>query len=94
MSRARARDLAETLRIRQDVTRVLAETSYDALEAQSAQRIYLLTGERQYLATADSRLSAARKRLKELQHAWTALPQRKCACSKRRNPICVSQRSK
>jgi signal transduction histidine kinase len=66
-SRAEARDLADLLRARQDVMRLLAETGYQALEAQNAQRGFLLTGENQYLGPMESGLAETRGLLEQLQ---------------------------
>ncbi len=52
--RAETRNFAETLRARQDTMRVLAESIYKALEAESAQRGFLLTGEAKYLAPMET----------------------------------------
>lgn len=52
--RAETRNFAETLRARQDTMRVLAESIYKALEAESAQRGFLLTGEATYLAPMEA----------------------------------------
>lgn len=52
--RAETRNFAETLRARQDTMRVLAESIYKALEAESAQRGFLLTGEAKYLAPMEA----------------------------------------
>ena len=54
------RQLADTLRERQDVMRVLAEISYNALEAESAQRGFLLTGETKYLTPLEAGIADAR----------------------------------
>lgn len=48
MRRSETRQLAVTLRERQDLMRLLAETIYVALESESAQRGFLLTGEEKY----------------------------------------------
>lgn len=65
--------LAELLRERQDVIRLLAETTYKALEAESAQRGFLLTGEAKYLEPLDSGLQGARERLGELMDHYQRL---------------------
>ncbi len=40
------------MRDRQDIIRLLAEAAYKAMEAESAQRGFLLTGEEKYLHAA------------------------------------------
>jgi signal transduction histidine kinase len=64
--RNQTRELADVLRERQDVIRLLTETTYKAMEAESAQRGFLLTGEAKYLAPLDSGLADTRGRLDEL----------------------------
>jgi signal transduction histidine kinase len=64
--RTQAGRLAATLRERQDVIRVLTEAGYRAMEAESAQRGFLLTGEQKYLTPLESGLAEARSRLDEL----------------------------
>jgi signal transduction histidine kinase len=71
--RNQTRDLAELLRERQDVIRLLAETTYKALEAESAQRGFLLTGEAKYLEPLDSGLMEARERLGDLMDRYQRL---------------------
>jgi signal transduction histidine kinase len=63
--RYETRQLADTLRERQDVMRVLAEIIYKALEAESAQRGFLLTGEAKYLTPLDAGIEDARAGLDE-----------------------------
>ena len=46
--RGYTRDLSEVIRDRQDRLRAIAELTYASMDAESAQRGYLLTGERQY----------------------------------------------
>jgi signal transduction histidine kinase len=55
------RDLSELIRDRQDLMREVAELIYACIEAESAQRGYLLTGERQYLDPYDDSLTAAQR---------------------------------
>ena len=55
--RAETRELAVTLRERQDVMRVLAESIYETLEAESAQRGFLLTGDPKYVTPLEGRLA-------------------------------------
>lgn len=64
--RAQTRELDDTLRVRQDAMRLLGETIYRTLEAESAQRGYLLTGEDQYLLPLDASIDGARIMLDEL----------------------------
>jgi len=71
--RDQTRALADTLRERQDVIRMLAETTYKALEAESAQRGFLLTGEAKYLEPLESGLMGARERLGDLIHSYQRL---------------------
>jgi signal transduction histidine kinase len=71
--RNQTRELADLLRERQDVIRLLAETTYKALEAESAQRGFLLTGEAKYLAPLDSGLADTRERLGELMLRYQKL---------------------
>ncbi len=58
MRRSRALNLTEELRQRQDITRLLVEASYKAMEAESAQRGFLLTGEEQYLPPLETGITA------------------------------------
>lgn len=71
--RAQAADQTQQLRERQEVMRLLAETVYRALEAESAQRGFLLTGEEKYLPPLESGLSATRTRLLELEARYRDL---------------------
>lgn len=71
--RAQTRQLAETLRDRQEVLRLMAETIYRAMEAESAQRGFLLTGEAKYLPPLESGLSAALANLDELELRFARL---------------------
>jgi signal transduction histidine kinase len=57
--RAETRHFAETLRERQETMRVLAESIYKGLEAESAQRGFLLTGEARYLAPMEAGIAAS-----------------------------------
>jgi signal transduction histidine kinase len=63
------RDLSEVIRDRQDLMREVAELIYACIEAESAQRGYLLTGERQYLEPYDDGRVTA-------QQLVVSLPQR------------------
>ena len=71
--RAETRELAVTLRERQDVMRVLAESIYETLEAESAQRGFLLTGDPKYVTPLEGRLAAGRDRLRQLIDRYPAL---------------------
>lgn len=71
--RAQAAELAEELRDRQAVMRVIAETVYGALEAESAQRGFLLTGEEQYLPPLEAGLAMTQNRLRDLEVRLGAL---------------------
>jgi signal transduction histidine kinase len=71
--RAQARQLVEVMRDRQEAMRLLAETNYKTLEAESAQRGYMLTGEDLYLQPMESGLDGARGRLNELAALYSRL---------------------
>lgn len=71
--RAQTRELDDELRIRQDVIRLLTETANQSLEAESAQRGFLLTGESQYLAPMEAGLAEAHARLDELVTIYRTL---------------------
>jgi signal transduction histidine kinase len=71
--REQALDLSQTLRDRQDVIRLLTEAAYKSIEAESAQRGFLLTGEEQYLKPLESALTAARGLLLDLRGRYTML---------------------
>lgn len=64
--RAQTRQLDDVLRDRQEVLRLIGETISSTLEAESAQRGFLLTGESQYLAPMDAGLADAQTYLDEL----------------------------
>jgi signal transduction histidine kinase len=64
--RSQALELVDVLRERQEVMRLAAESIYKTLEAESAQRGYMLTGEALYLEPMEAGLNDARARLKEL----------------------------
>jgi len=65
--RVQAAELARELRDRQAVMRVIAETVYGAMEAESAQRGFLLTGEEQYLPPLEAGLAMTQNRLRDLE---------------------------
>ncbi len=67
--REQARQLTETLRERQDVMRLLTEAGYRAMEAESAQRGFLLTGEEKYLPPLEAGLAETSALLTQL-HAF------------------------
>lgn len=71
--RAQARDLSIVLRERQDVIALIAETVYKALEAESAQRGFLLTADEKYSLPMESGLAGARARLDELGFRYQSL---------------------
>lgn len=73
MRRAQTRELDDQLRQRQDVLRLLGEVSYKSLEAESAQRGFLVTREEEYLAPMNAGLADARSRLDELQAIYQRL---------------------
>lgn len=64
--RAHDRELDDDLRTRQDAAHLLDEAMLRSLEAESAQRGYLLTGDEQYLQPMDGGVARARTRLDEL----------------------------
>lgn len=64
--REQARQLTEDLRMRQDIDRLLVEASYKAMEAESAQRGFLLTSEEEYLTPLEASLTATDDLLTEL----------------------------
>lgn len=66
LRRTQARELADAIRERQDVIRVLTEAGYRVMEAESAQRGFLLTGEQKYVTPLESGLAEAHARLDEL----------------------------
>jgi len=68
--RAHARKLIEEVRERQDVIRLLTEAGYRAMEAESAQRGYLVAGEQQYLAPLETGLAEARALIAELREHY------------------------
>ncbi|HXC59394.1 MAG TPA: CHASE3 domain-containing protein [Steroidobacteraceae bacterium] len=71
--RSQTLELADLLRERQDVIRLLTETTSKAMEAESAQRGFLLTGEAKYLAPLEMGLVDARARLDELMLRYQKL---------------------
>ena len=71
--RTHARELIEEVRERQDVIRLLTEAGYQAMEAESAQRGYLVAGEQKYLPPLEGGLADARQRLAELRERYRKL---------------------
>lgn len=65
--RSQAQAVAATLSDRQEVIRLLAEIGSNALEAESAQRGFLLTGEPKYLEPMDSGIEITYEKLDELE---------------------------
>jgi signal transduction histidine kinase len=64
--RAETRQFSDTLRDRQETMRVLAESIYKALEAESAQRGFLLTGEAIYLTPLEASIADAQSHVDDL----------------------------
>src|SRR5690606_35905442 len=73
MRRAQTRQLDDELRQRQDILRLLGEVVQKSLEAESAQRGFLVTLEEQYLAPVSAGLADARSRLDELAAIYQQL---------------------
>jgi len=71
--RTQALDLSRELRDRQDIIRLLAEAAYRAMEAESAQRGFLLTGEEKYRKPLDASLAAVGVILGELREGYQKL---------------------
>jgi signal transduction histidine kinase len=65
--RDHARQLTETIRARQDIIRLVVEASYNAMQAESAQRGFLLTGEEKYLTPLESSLARTNEVLGSLR---------------------------
>jgi signal transduction histidine kinase len=65
--RDHAKQLTETIRTRQDIIRLVVEASYNAMEAESAQRGFLLTGEEQYLTPMESAIAETNETLGRLR---------------------------
>jgi signal transduction histidine kinase len=68
--RDHARQLTETIRERQDIIRLGVEASYSAIEAESAQRGFLLTGEEKYLTPMESALAETSRVLASLRKSY------------------------
>lgn len=73
MRRSETRQLAVTLRERQDLMRLLAETIYVALESESAQRGFLLTGEEKYSLPLRDGYDKTTSRMDELIERFSRL---------------------
>ena len=71
--RDQARHLTETIRARQDIIRLVVEASYSAMEAESAQRGFLLTGEEQYLPPLESGLAETNRVLASLRARYARI---------------------
>ncbi|MET0281391.1 MAG: CHASE3 domain-containing protein [Steroidobacteraceae bacterium] len=71
--RTQARELTELLRERQDVMRLITETGYGAMEAESAQRGFLLTGDEKYVQPLEVGLAEAKARLADLRKGYEKL---------------------
>ncbi|HTQ35821.1 MAG TPA: CHASE3 domain-containing protein [Steroidobacteraceae bacterium] len=71
--RAESRQLIELVAERQEVIRLLTDISYSAMQAESAQRGFVLTGEEKYLAPFESELAAAAQKLAELRDRYGRL---------------------
>lgn len=65
--------MSEQIRERQDVMRVLAESIYQALESESAQRGFLITGDEQYLEPYHSGLTETTSLLDEVTRRYQKL---------------------
>jgi signal transduction histidine kinase len=68
--RADARNLAEAVRERQDLIRLLDEATYGVMDAESAQRGFLLTDDEQYLPPLESGLAQTTQRLDVLRERY------------------------
>lgn len=71
--RYQTRQMDDVLRQRQDVIQLLTETVNRSLEAESAQRGFLLTGEQQYLTPMESGLEDANRTLDQLADLYARL---------------------
>ena len=71
--RTETKVLAVTLRERQDLMRLLAETIYVALESESAQRGFLLTGEEKYAMPLETGYRQTTDRIDELMARFARL---------------------
>ncbi len=79
MRRADARDLADTVRQRQDLIHLLDEASFGVMDAESAQRGFLLTDDEKYLPPLESGLAQTTKRLDELRRRYRSIDPRQLA---------------
>jgi hypothetical protein len=68
--RTQVRHLTEAVRERQQVIRLLDEASYGVMDAESAQRGFLLTSDPQYLPPLESGLATTGQRLQELRDRY------------------------
>jgi signal transduction histidine kinase len=71
--RTQVRHQTDVLRERQEMISILTEAGYRAMEAESAQRGFLLTGEEKYLQPLEAGIAAASARLAELRGAYERL---------------------
>ncbi len=71
--RDHTKDLTQALRARSDIIRLVVEASYKAMEAESAQRGFLLTGEEEYLAPMETGLAATAGLLADLRERYGRL---------------------
>jgi signal transduction histidine kinase len=69
--RADAEELAETVRERQNLIRLLDEASFGVMDAESAQRGFLLTDDEKYLPPLESGLDQTSQRLAELRERYS-----------------------
>ncbi|MGC4029359.1 MAG: CHASE3 domain-containing protein [Steroidobacteraceae bacterium] len=68
MRRTKTAALNAVIRERQEVLRMVSETLYQALDSESAQRGFLLTGEKRYQAPFNSSVDATRVHIAELEN--------------------------
>ncbi len=71
--RAETRQLTESIRARQDIIRLVVEASYNIMEAESAQRGFLLTGEEKYLPPLESGLAETSEVLGRLRALYVRM---------------------
>ena len=67
------RNLTESVRERQQVIRLLDEASYGVMDAESAQRGFLLTGDEQYLPPLETGLATTEQRLRDLRDRYSRI---------------------
>src|SRR5690606_24033725 len=71
--RAHALQLIEQVRERQETIRLLTEAAYKAMEAESAQRGFLVTGEQKYLPPLETGVTEARQQLATLRDRYSRI---------------------